>query len=205
MSRIAVIDFETTGISPAEGARPTEVAIVLVENGQFVDRYQSLMNPGVPIPFFIQQLTGITNAMVKAEPPVAKVMKEAADFVGNTPLLAHNAAFDSKFWQVELQKVRCKPRMDFACSLLLSRRLFPESPNHKLATLVQHLNLPQQGAFHRAMADAECTAHLLLRLQEQLKARYKIDTPTHEILVALQQASREGLEGCVRRFRSGGC
>ena len=91
MSRIAVIDFETTGISPAEGARPTEVAIVLVENGQFVDRYQSLMNPGVPIPFFIQQLTGITNAMVKAAPPVAKVMKEAADFVGNTPLLIRSS------------------------------------------------------------------------------------------------------------------
>jgi DNA polymerase-3 subunit epsilon len=62
---IAIIDFETTGISPAEGDRPTEVAIVLTENGAVVDRFQSLMNPGVRIPAFITQLTGITNAMVQ--------------------------------------------------------------------------------------------------------------------------------------------
>jgi DNA polymerase III epsilon subunit-like protein len=67
-TRIAVIDFETTGISPGQGARATEVAIVLLEGGVVVDRFQSLMKTGAWIPPFITQLTGITNAMVNARP-----------------------------------------------------------------------------------------------------------------------------------------
>ncbi len=67
--RLAVIDFETTGISPSMGDRATEVAIVLTEGGRVVDRFQNLMNAGVYIPSFITQLTGITNAMVQAAPP----------------------------------------------------------------------------------------------------------------------------------------
>ena len=72
--RIAVIDFETTGISPTQGDRATEVAIVLTEAGRVVDRFQSLMNAGVRIPSFITQLTGITNDMVRAAPPAEQVM-----------------------------------------------------------------------------------------------------------------------------------
>ena len=78
MGRIAVIDFETTGMSPDFGDRPTEVAIVLVEDGRIVDRYQSLMNAGVRVSSFITQLTGITNAMVASAPPAAQVMREAS-------------------------------------------------------------------------------------------------------------------------------
>ena len=80
---IAVIDFETTGTSPGQGDRATEVAIVMTEGGRVVDRFQSLMNAGVHIPAFITQLTGITNAMVAAAPPAAEVLAEAAPFVGN--------------------------------------------------------------------------------------------------------------------------
>lgn len=92
MSRIAVIDFETTGISPGQGDRATEVAIVITEQGRVVDRYQSLMNAGVRIPSFITQLTGITNAMVESAPPADTVMRKAARFVGEVPMVAHNAA-----------------------------------------------------------------------------------------------------------------
>jgi len=99
---IAVIDFETTGMAPAQGARATEVAIVLIEGGQVVDRFQSLMRTGAWIPPFITRLTGITNAMVAAAPPAEEVMRDAARFVGSAPMVAHNAAFDSKFWQSEL-------------------------------------------------------------------------------------------------------
>ena len=69
---IAVIDFETTGSSPGQGARATEVAIVLVEGGQVVGHFQSLMNAGVHIPPFITQLTGITNAMVADAPQIGR-------------------------------------------------------------------------------------------------------------------------------------
>jgi len=68
VSAIAIIDFETTGISPNMGDRATEVAVVMLENGQVVDRYQSLMNAGVRVNSFITQLTGITNEMVQAAP-----------------------------------------------------------------------------------------------------------------------------------------
>jgi hypothetical protein len=110
MTRIAVIDFETTGISPGQGDRATEVAIVLLEGGRVVDRFQSLMNAGVRIPSFITQLTGITNAMVAAAPPAAQVMAEAARFVGDAPMVAHNASFDRKFWQAELARPGCPRR-----------------------------------------------------------------------------------------------
>ena len=103
-SRIAVIDFETTGSSPGQGARATEVAIVIVERGAVVDSYQSLMNGGVWVPPFITQLTGITNAMVAEAPPASEVMAQASRFVGETPLVAHNAAFDRGFWQAELAR-----------------------------------------------------------------------------------------------------
>jgi DNA polymerase III subunit epsilon len=99
MEPVVVIDFETTGLSPEHGARATEIAAVLVRNGQVVDRYQSLMNAGQRIPPFIQSLTGITNSMIRAAPPAAQVMAEVADFVGDYPLVAHNASFDRKFWQ----------------------------------------------------------------------------------------------------------
>jgi len=200
LTTYAVIDFETTGLSPAHGARPTEVGICLVEGGRIVDHYQSLMNPGVAIPYEIQGLTGITDTMVRAAPPVSTVMAETARFVGDRPLLAHNAAFDRKFWEVELKTIEQKPRMDMACSLLLSRRLFPMLPNHRLATLVRTLRLPMEGTFHRAMADAECTAHLLIRIQNELQGRFKLAAVDHALLMAIQKASKHDLNNCVGKY-----
>ena len=118
MPPIAVIDFETTGISPGQGARATEVAIVLLENGKVVDRFQSLMKTGAWIPPFITQLTGITNAMVAEAPPAAEVMREAARFVGPAPMVAHNAAFDSKFWGAELAQAGVAAQQPFACTVI---------------------------------------------------------------------------------------
>ena len=164
MSRIAVIDFETTGMSPAEGDRPTEVAIVMTEHGRVVDQYQSLMNPGRYIPGFISQLTGITNAMVRTAPVVSDVMAEAARFVGDVPLVAHNASFDRKFWQAELAHLGLGHAQPFACTVLLARRLYPQAPNHKLGTLADHLRLPREGRAHRALSDAQVTAALLGRI-----------------------------------------
>ena len=137
--RIAVIDFETTGISPGMGDRATEVAIVLTEGGRVVDRFQSLMNAGVYIPAFITQLTGITNAMVQAAPPAESVMRDAARFVGDTPMVAHNASFDRRYWMAELARAGLAAPQPFACTVLLSRRLYPEAPSHKLGALVQPL------------------------------------------------------------------
>lgn len=195
----AVIDFETTGMAPDHGARPTEIGIVLIDEGIIVARYQSLMNPGQPIPYEIQALTGITNAMVRQAPPVEKVMAEAADFVGEHPLVAHNAAFDRKFWDHELENLGRRRQREFACSLLLARRVFPDAPNHKLITLVQHLGLPATGRYHRALADAEATAHLLHAVEQALQARYGLAAIEHELLLAIQQTNRRQLDACIQR------
>jgi DNA polymerase-3 subunit epsilon len=202
MSIYAVIDFETTGLSPALGARPTEVAIVLIVEGKIIDRFQSLMNPGVSIPRDIQVLTGITNEMVRKAPRVETVMRDAVQFVGTHPIVAHNAAFDSKFWDAELRRINGRRKQEFACSMLLARRVFPEAPNHKLGTLVRTLGLPATGRYHRALADAEATAYLLLHIQQELQRRFNLSAVSHELLVAIQTASRSQLDACIHRYRS---
>lgn len=156
------------------------------------------MNPGVHIPSEIQALTGITNAMVRKAPSVGEVMQQAAAFVGSYSLAAHNAAFDQKFWDAELQRISLQRQQTFTCSLLLSRRIFPELSSHGLGTLVQKLRLPNTGRSHRALADAEATAHLLLRLQQELKRRFNLPNISHELLLAIQSKSRHQLETCVR-------
>ena len=198
MDTVAVIDFETTGISPEGGARATEIAVVLMREGAVVDRYQSLMNAGAWVPPFVEALTGISNEMVRAAPPAAKVMREAADFVGAHPLVAHNASFDRKFWDAELARVRRTREREFACTMLLARRLLPDAPNHKLGTLVEFAGLPAAGRHHRALADAEMAASLLARLERELERRYGIDAVTHELLRAIQSTPARELGRLMR-------
>ena len=190
MPPIAVIDFETTGVSPGQGARATEIAIVLLENGQVVDRFQSLMKTGAWIPPFITQLTGITNAMVNAAPEAAGVMRDAARFVGGAPMVAHNASFDSKFWQAELALAGVAAPHPFACTVLLSRRLYPQAPSHKLGTLVDYHGLPRTGQAHRALADAEMAAALLVRIQHDLRTHWRVAEPSHALLQQVQRCAR---------------
>lgn len=190
---IAVIDFETTGSSPGQGARATEVAIVLVEGGQVVGQFQSLMNAGVHIPPFITQLTGITNAMVADAPPAGEVMAQARRFVGDTPLVAHNAPFDRGFWQAELGRAGCDAPHPFACTVRLARRLYPEAPNHQLGTLARFHQLPSAGRAHRALADAQVTAALLLRIQQDLAERWGVADAGHGFLMALQACAKAQL------------
>lgn len=191
---VAVIDFETTGLSPAQGDRATEIAAVILENGKVVDRYQSLMNAGVRIPSFIEGLTGISNAMIREAPPVGQVMREVSDFVGDIPLVAHNASFDSKFWDAELERINLQRRQEFLCSLLLARRLMPDAPSHKLGALIEYANLPVAGRAHRALADAEMAASLLAHLMNELKSRHGIRQVTHELLRKIQGVPKAKVE-----------
>ena len=190
MNLTAVIDFETTGISPNCGDRATEVAIVLLEGNQVVDRFQSLMNAGVHIPSFITQLTGITNAMVAAAPDAARVISDASRFVGNAPLVAHNAAFDRRFWQAELAQAGMAAPQPFICTLLLSRRLYPQAPSHKLGSLVDYHGLARTGQAHRALADAEMAAGLLGQIQHDLRTCHRVARPDHALLMALQRCAK---------------
>ncbi|WP_027014440.1 3'-5' exonuclease [Comamonas composti] len=192
-STIAVIDFETTGMSPAQGARATEIGIVLLQGGRIVDRFQSLMHSGVRIPPMVIALTGISNAM-----PAAEVMREALRFVGEAPMVAHNAAFDSKFWQSELTLAGLPASQAFACTVLLSRRIYPEAPSHSLGRLAEHLGLEFTGRAHRALADAEVTAALLARMQQDLCQRHALAACGHALLMQLQRCTRAKSEAWLR-------
>jgi DNA polymerase-3 subunit epsilon len=207
METVAVIDFETTGLSPAQGDRATEVAVVVVEDGRVVNRYQSLMNAGVRIPSYIESLTGISNAMIRHAPPASEVMQEVSEFVGDMPIVAHNASFDSKFWDAELaraQRPTNRPRHhDFVCSLLLSRRLFPLAPSHKLGALVEYAKLPVAGRFHRALADAEMAASLLLRLEEELHLRHRVTHVSVDLLRRIQSVPKAQLQRCLGAANKG--
>ena len=192
---IAVIDFETTGMTPVQGARATEVAIVLLEQGRVVDRFQSLMQTGAWVSPFITELTGITNAMLRTAPPAAEVMRDAARFVGAAPMVAHNASFDSKFWQAELALAGEAAPQLFACTVLLSRRIYPQAPSHSLGNLARYLQLPSTGRAHRALADAEMAAALLARMQQDLCERHALPWPEHELLMQLQRCSKAKVGG----------
>jgi DNA polymerase-3 subunit epsilon len=205
LETFVVIDFETTGLSPNQGARPTEVAAVMVCNGKIHDHYQSLMKTGAPIPAFIESLTGISNAMVRAAPPIGTVMRQVAEFAGSLPLVAHNASFDSQFWDAELKHLKIERKQDFICSLLLARRIFPEAPSHKLGELAQHLGLPGAKRYHRALADAEVTAHLMLDIKSKLKQSYQLQRISHELLLSIQSVSRKKIASCIERARSNEC
>ena len=199
MSLVAVIDFETTGLSPAMGDRATEVAIVLVEGGRVVDRFQSLMNAGVRIPSFISSLTGITDEMLAAAPVAADAMAAASRFVGNTPMVAHNASFDRKFWVAELERAGICAPQPFVCTLLLSRRLYPQARSHKLGALIDYHRLPRTSTAHRALADAEMATYLLGQIRHDLRTRYRVGEPTHGLLMSLQRCAKAALGTFIAR------
>jgi DNA polymerase III subunit epsilon len=200
MEPVVVIDFETTGLSPEHGARATEIGAVLVRDGRIVDRYQSLMNAGQRIPDFIQSLTGITNSMIRQAPPAGQVMAEVADFVGDYPLIAHNASFDRKFWEAELARIGYPRDQTFVCSMLVARRVLPEAPNHKLGTLVTYAGLPVGGRHHRALADAEMAAHLTLFLERTLVEQFRLGAVSYTLLQRIQRASRSRISECVQGY-----
>ena len=196
MNSYAVIDFETTGLSPAHGARPTEIAVVLVSGGEIVDRYQSLMNPGVPIPPDIQAFTGISNADGAQStfnyggddrgggflPAADRSLRTMQRSTGNSgkrapPGLARDPATGSS--------ARCC--WPGACSR--------PHPTTKLATLVRTLCLPSTGRFHRALADAECTAHLFIRLQQEIAQVFDVQDFDCGLLLKMQATNRHQLHG----------
>ena len=206
METLAVIDFETTGSAPGQGARATEIAAVLVQNGRVVDRFQTLMNSGAWVPPFIEQLTGISNQMLRTAPPAASVMQDVMRFTYGIPLVAHNAAFDRAFWVAEAALAGCAsdPAHQFACTLRLSRRLYPQALNHRLGTLAALHGLAAQGRAHRALADALTTAQLLLQMQCDARLRFAPELAgalvTHAVLCELQRAPKTQVARQLARF-----
>lgn len=209
METIAVVDFETTGLGPTSGGRATEIAAVLVRGDEVVDRWSSLMNSGTWVPPYIQALTGISNEMLADAPDSATVMRELAGFTADCPLVAHNASFDRGFWQAEMQRagIAPDPAHEFACTVLLSRRLWPEAKSHSLGAITSFHGIRFSGRAHRAMADALVTAELLVKVREEIARRFAMDLGDadvdHALLATLQRTPLKWLRrGLVEHVRS---
>ena len=198
-NKCIVLDFETTGLSPGAD-RAIEVAAVLLENGEVKDRFQTLMNPGMRVSSFIESYTGISNAMLASAPKNEKAIRELRAFVGKLPLVAHNASFDKRFLDYEVARAGCDPIEVMACSLLVSRRLYDQTVNHKLKTLVEYKNIKVVGNFHRALADAEMTAHLWVKMKEDIEKKYKVDEATFEFMFRFGKTGKKGLEKFVSGY-----
>ncbi|MBA3006272.1 MAG: 3'-5' exonuclease [Proteobacteria bacterium] len=187
---IIILDFETTGLSPQRGDRAIEIGAVLIDQNRIVDRFHSLMNPGISVNPFIQGLTGITNAMVRSAPDGAGVMTEFLEFMGDYPLAAHNAPFDGRFLDAELARIGRTRTSEMVCTLRTARRIYPHLQSHNLESLVRYKNLQVNGAFHRAAADAEMTARLWLAMIEDIKKFYNVAGVSLDSLQKLSRIAR---------------
>lgn len=185
---IVMLDFETTGLSPAMGDRITEVAALRIEGGRVTERYVSLVNCGVRIPAFITGLTGITQQMVDGAPPASEVVPQLLDFIGSDPLSAHNASFDEKFLRAEAERLGRQPAHGGTiCSLKLSRRVFPDLGSYKLGQLSGRLGIHFRSAAHRAEADAEVTAEVLLHIGRHIASKYGFAEVGPELLMGVNK------------------
>lgn len=193
MNKFAVIDFETTGLSPKAGSRVIEVGIVLIENDRVVNEFQSLINPGIMVPDNITSLTSINNSMIKAAPSPRDVFPKVIEFIGDSVLIAHNANFDKLFFVDELRRIGKVSNPDFICTLLLSRRIYPWAENHKLITLVDIWDIHISGDFHRALSDAKMTAELFIKIRHDLKTLYD-DLITPSFLIRYQKTTKSKLK-----------
>jgi DNA polymerase-3 subunit epsilon len=167
----AVLDVETTGTRAAEDDRITDVAVVLVQGMRRELVYESLVNPGRPIPFFITTMTGISDAMVKDAPTFDQIADDILQVLSGRVFTAHNARFDWGFVDAEVKRARGLALMGTRmCTVKLARALLPELPSRGLDHLQEYFNIPNQ-ARHRARGDALATADLLCRLLDMARER----------------------------------
>ncbi|WDE00706.1 3'-5' exonuclease [Thalassomonas actiniarum] len=197
---VVVLDFETTGLSPDNGDRAIEIGAVRLQNGIITERFQQLMDPGRRISPFIEDYTGITNAMLADAAPVSTVMADFADFIGDDNLVAHNASFDKRFLDAELARISRSYPGAFACSLLVSRRLYQDSPDHKLGTLVRWKNIAGEGNFHRALYDAEMTAYLWLAMLEDIREQSRLSDVPFDLVTQLSKTAKKSVGSFFSRW-----
>ena len=195
---VIVLDFETTGLSPNMGDRAIEIGAVRLVDGKVTDTFQQLMNPGFRVSGFIENYTGITNNMLRTAPSCEEVMSDFADFIQDSSLVAHNASFDKRFLDAELDLIGKGYSGEFACSMLVARRLVQDSPTHKLGDLVRFLNIDNDGVFHRALADSEMTAKLWLAMLQGMSTTYQIDNPSFKLMQKIGKTTKAAVPRLLR-------
>lgn len=176
---LVAFDLETSGAYPLD-SDICEIAAVKWNNGKIIDTFQTLVKPRHPMSDFIITIHGITNEMVSEAPTIDQVIHRFHVFVSDAVMVAHHAPFDIGFLAYEFEKKGLMfPSYPVLCSSLLSRKLFPESTNHKLQTLVEFFNL-EKGTAHRALDDSKSCLDVTLKCFEKfgfdksLESLYKL-------------------------------
>jgi len=162
-----ILDIETTGLSFKKD-KITEIGAVKVKDGEVIDTFSTLINPGIVISKEITSITGITNEMVANKPFIEDVLPEFLNFIGESTLVAHNASFDLSFIRENCKKIDFKLTNTVIDTLSLSRALLPDLKTHKLDALAKHFNI-QLKNHHRALDDATATTKIFLKLLLMLK------------------------------------
>jgi len=180
---LIILDLETTGMLAAE-ERITEIGLIEVDKGEFVDSWSQLVNPEKSIPPFIETITGISDAMVQHAPTFAELAPALFERLEGKLLIAHNARFDYGFLRGEFERVGLDYEARVLCTVKLSRKLFPEQRRHNLDSLIHRHDL-RCSARHRALGDAEVLWQFLQKIQAELDAeriqgalRAQLDAPT---------------------------
>ena len=168
--KLAILDCETTG-GKAIRDRMTELAIILIDNGQVVDQWQSLINPQTSIPPWIAKLTGIENSMVIDAPTFEDLLPIIQEKLQDRVLVAHNARFDYGFLRNEAKRCDQTLSLKTLCSVKLSRLLYPQYKKHSLDAIIQRLGTQVQNR-HRAMDDTQ----VIVQLFEKMSLEFDEET-----------------------------
>ena len=170
----AIVDIETTGGYAANNAI-TEVAIVLYNGNREIKRYETLINPLIPIPVYVQSLIGISDSMVADAPVFDEVAKEIYELLKDAIFVAHNVNFDYSFLKHQLKSAGFELNDKKLCTVRLSRKVFPGLPSYSLGNLCRSLNINISNR-HRAGGDADATVQLFQMILEH-------DTQGHVMLM----------------------
>lgn len=167
-----VFDTETTGLKPSEGDEIISIAAIRIVNGRVLQReiFNEFVNPGRKVPARSTVFHGITDEMLEGKPDIESVLPSFAEFVGDSILIAHNAAFDMKFLQMKQDSSNVTIKNAVLDTVLLSAWLHDHTHKHTLDDLAAryNLNIPDR---HTALGDSIVTAHIFCRMIEQLAAR----------------------------------
>lgn len=159
MSKFAVVDVETTGFKPDD--RIIEIAIVQIERGEIRGAFSSLVDPGIPLPPEISDLTGIQPADIEGAPTFADISEQLAQKLDSKVLVAHNAPFDYRFLQHEFDLIGRRFKSELVCTVQLSRQCL-NLQSYKLSDVADAVGVPR--GRHRALSDAVATARIFLEI-----------------------------------------
>ena len=162
-----VFDLETTGIS-FRTEKITEIGIMKVKNGEVIDSFETFVNPEKPIPMRVQEITHITDDMVKDAPTIEEILPKVLEFFGDSVLVAHNADFDTSFIKYNCEKMGLKFDNTYLDTLRLAKDLFPEYKKYKLGIIAENLGIKVEVA-HRALDDVDTTVKVFNVMLKMLK------------------------------------